>query len=292
MNAQSIIKRHGGKWFFKNGSMRCPAHDDKRPSLMVWDTDNDIGVKCFAGCTDNVETWKNIKDILKGSGSPFIQNIVSENEKSIRTEAKRSEEARALWRQARPIINTPGETYLHSRHIEDPIPESLRYHPKVFHSESKSSYPAILQAVCRYPDKKPVAVQRVFIKPDGTAKAPVEPNKKMLGPVRGGAVRLGKIDDKLLVGEGVESALSAQQIFGIPAWAALSASNFKTLNLPAHIGDIWIARDNDAAGIKAATAAADRWTYEGKTVRILEPATPNGDFNDDLLQMEKKPCRV
>ena len=37
---------------------------------------------------------------------------------------------------------------------------------------------------------EPVAIHRTFLAPDGHGKAPVEPNKMMLGPTRGGVVRL------------------------------------------------------------------------------------------------------
>jgi hypothetical protein len=39
----------------------------------------------------------------------------------------------------------------------------------------------------------------------------------MLGPCRGGAVRLGPSDDVLMVGEGIETCLAAMQASGRPA---------------------------------------------------------------------------
>ena len=39
----------------------------------------------------------------------------------------------------------------------------------------------------------------------------------------------------------------------------------------------------NGAGDHAAREAADRWTAEGRTVRIAMPATP-GDFNDVLRE--------
>jgi len=41
-------------------------------------------------------------------------------------------------------------------------------------------------------DSTPVAIHRTFLARDGVGKAPVNPPKMMLGPCRGGAVRLGE----------------------------------------------------------------------------------------------------
>lgn len=51
-------------------------------------------------------------------------------------------------------------------------------------------------------------------------------------PCRGGAVRLAEPGDVLMIGEGVETCLAAMQASGHPAWAALSTSGLRSLNLP------------------------------------------------------------
>ena len=81
-------------------------------------------------------------------------------------------------------------------------------------------------------DGVPLAIHRTFLARDGSGKAPVDPQKMMLGPCRGGAVRLGPAGDVLMVGEGLENCLAAMQATGHPAWAALSTSGLRTLDLP------------------------------------------------------------
>ena len=54
----------------------------------------------------------------------------------------------------------------------------------------------------------PMTVHRTFVAREGNGKAPVEPQKMMPGPCRGGAVRLAAPCDKLMIGEGIETALS------------------------------------------------------------------------------------
>jgi putative DNA primase/helicase len=103
----------------------------------------------------------------------------------------------------------------------------------------------------------------------------------MLGPCRGGAVRLGEADDVLMVGEGIETCLAAMQATGNTAWAALSTSGLRWLDLPRAVRDVIVLADGDEPGEAAAQDCARRWQREGRRVRIARP--PRGmDFNDLL----------
>ncbi len=135
--------------------------------------------------------------------------------------------------------------------------------------------------VTRGSDCAPLAIHRTFLAVDGTGKAPVDPAKMMLGPCRGGAVRLANPTDVLMVGEGIETCLAAMQATGHPAWAALSASGMRSLELPPDIRNVIVLADGDDAGEVAARDCASRWKHEGRHVRIARP--PRGmDFNDIL----------
>ena len=85
-----------------------------------------------------------------------------------------------------------------------------------------------------------------------------------------------------MVGEGIETCLAATQATGNPAWAALSTSGLRTLELPNDVRDVIVLADGDDAGESAAQAAALRWMREGRRVRIARPAD-GPDFNDLLL---------
>jgi hypothetical protein len=128
----------------------------------------------------------------------------------------------------------------------------------------------------------PVAVHRTYLARDGSGKAPVEPNKMMLGPCRGGAVRLGEPSTVLMVGEGIETCLAAMQATGNPAWAALSTAGLRSLDLPPEVRDVIVLADGDDSGEAAAQDCARRWKRQGLKVRIARP--PRGlDFNDLLI---------
>jgi putative DNA primase/helicase len=104
----------------------------------------------------------------------------------------------------------------------------------------------------------------------------------MLGPCRGGVVRLAEPGEVLMVGEGIETCLAAMQATGRAAWAALSTSGLRALDLPRDARDVIVLADGDEPGEAAASECAWRWKREGRHVRIARP--PQGtDFNDLLL---------
>jgi phage/plasmid primase-like uncharacterized protein len=113
----------------------------------------------------------------------------------------------------------------------------------------------------------------------------MQPAKKMLGPVAGGAVRFGEPGEHLAVAEGIETALSVFQETGTTTWAALSAGGMESLILPGLplAQHVIIAADADGRGRQAAARAAQRWRRAGREVRLVLPPAGLNDFNDLLL---------
>ena len=201
------------------------------------------------------------------------------NDEPDRDDAERTRTALRLWSSV-PATGTLVETYLRSRGIVMPIPDTLRFHDGTKHARGKF-WPAMVALVTRGTDDAPLAIHRTFMSSDGASKAPIEPAKMMLGPCRGGAVRLGPITNRLLVAEGIENALSAMQATGHAAWAALSISGLRALDLPRDAREVFVLADGDEPGEAAAQDSAWRWKREGRCVRIARP--PRGfDFNDVL----------
>ena len=290
MRAEAIARALGGR---KSGSgwvACCPAHHDRDPSLSLRDSpDGTVLVHCHAGCKqDDVITvlrscglWahhadRRLKHMARAAPEPR-----SEDKGVAQDEMRRSEAAARLWRTALPAQGTAVEDYLRSRGITVPIPGSLRFRPRLKHP-SGSVWPGMVALVTRDIDGQAVAVHRTFLAPDGSGKAPVDPQKMMLGPCRGGAVRLAAAAEQLLVGEGIETCLAAMQATGSPVWAALSTPGLRTLDLPPEVREVTILADGDDPGEEAARCAALRWAREGRRARIARP--PRGlDFNDVLL---------
>ena len=183
-------------------------------------------------------------------------------------------------RQQSTLCSLFHETYLGSRGLSLPPAAELRFHAGMKHP-SGSTWPAMVALVTRGTDRAPIAIHRTFLARNGDGKATVDPQKMMLGPCRGGVVRLGLGGGILMIGEGIETSLSAMQSTGHAAWAALSTSGLRTLDLPCDVRDVIVLADGDEPGEAAAQNCAQRWVREGRRVRIARP--PRGmDFNDLL----------
>lgn len=190
----------------------------------------------------------------------------------------------AILRTCQPAAGTLVESYLRARAIPGAIPHSLFYHPSLLHAPSSTRWPAMVAAVMRWPGDVLVALHRTYLAHDGSGKAPVTPNKMMLGSVAGGAVRFGDALETIIVAEGIETALSLYHATGITTWAALSTSGIRGLILPppATTPHIILAADHDTAGITAAQEAAEKWQRLGHLVKVAIPPAPGMDFNDVL----------
>jgi hypothetical protein len=281
MTAETIATALGGRKAGRGWTARCPAHDDSTPSLSVCDAGaGKVLVRCHAGCDQErvIATLRSRGLWTKGSPRPFSRPAQRQPNQD---EATRSEAALAIWRSAMSAEGTLVETYLVSRGLHLPPPNTLRFHAGLKHP-SGGIWPAMVSLVTDGATGNSIGIHRTFLALNGSGKAPAEPAKMMLGPCRGGAVRLGPRGDRLMIAEGIETALSAMQATGRAAWAALSTSGLRTLELPADVHDVVVLADGDDAGEAAARDCAWRWKRERRQVRIARP--PRGfDFNDILV---------
>jgi putative DNA primase/helicase len=287
MTAESIANALGGRKAGGGWIARCPAHDDREPSLSICDSEDDkVLVRCHAGCEQEQVIaallarglWEHGR---RRCGPVRPQPRRSAKEQPDRDDAKRTKAALRIWPAATHASETPVESYLHSRGITIALPLVVRFHRGIKHP-SGGIWPAMIALVTRGADDTPIAIHRTFLALNGACKAPVDPQKMMLGPCRGGAVKLGVPDDVLMIGEGIETCLAAMQATGRPAWAALSTSGLRALDLPDVVRDVIVLADGDDPGEAAARDCALRWKREGRRVRIARP--PQGlDFNDLLV---------
>jgi putative DNA primase/helicase len=287
MSAEIIAKALGGRKVGRSWIAQCPAHDDRTPSLSIRHADDGkVLVRCHSGCgQERVIAALRRQGLWGGPDTwvslPPLTNTATFGRGSSEDNDKRSQVALAIWESAKPAQGTPVEAYLTSRGIQLTTPDALRFHPGLKHP-SGGIWPAMVALVTNGDDGQPIGIHRTFLASDGNAKAPVEPQKMMLGPCRGGVVRLAKPGDVLMVGEGIETCLAAMQATGHPVWAALSTSGLRALDLPRDVHDVIVLADGDEAGEAAAREAALRWMRGGRRVRIARP--PRGaDFNDLLL---------
>ena len=287
MTAEAIAKALGGRKAGGTWVACCPAHDDRTPSLSIRDARanrNKVLVRCHAGCDQTlvVEALRKL-GLWTVNGPRGVSRVMRHSHVECVAdpdELRRTKVAMTIWEATTPAEGTVVETYLASRGIHLSIPGTLRFHTRLRHA-SGGFWPAMVALVTNGADGIPLAIHRTFLAHDGRGKAPVGPQKMMLGPCRGGAVRLADPSDVLMLGEGIETCLAAMLASGHPAWAGLSTSGLRALILPETVREVIVLADGDKAGEAAALDCASRWKHEGRRVRIARP--PRGmDFNDML----------
>lgn len=295
--AAEIAQALGGRRQGTGYLVRCPAlgHEDRASSCHVEDAENGrLLAHCFAGCQ-----WEDIRAGLEAKGllpdrsgfppTASLREAPIADPGPCREEEARRAKALRIWRSALPLDEKcPAAQYLRkTRGLTISLPPSLRWHPSLWHGPSGQELPTLVARVADPLTDEFLGVHRTFLLPDGSSKAAAEPAKMLLGRCAGGVVKLGEVREALLLGEGLESVLSAAQLskaaFGsyLPAWAALSAGNLAKVRVPPGVSQIIVPSDGDEAGRAAARRLAESLRGSGAEV-LIAPAPEGRDFNDLL----------
>ena len=235
-----IVAALKGRWHGSYAMCVCPAHADRTPSLSVRQGERGILVHCFAGCRseDVLREISRTKPILNSPPASYRPEGTAPN-------------VRRIWDQGTEIRGTLGEVYLRSRRLPVNLPD-IRFHPRCpFGHKPKTIFrPAVLVAVRT--GHQMTAIQRIRLTSDGTWHE----GKFMLGKPGQGAWAPRFEGNVLAIAEGMEDAASYTLIRGIPCWAALGNERLALIEVPEHVGTLYIAEDNDDPGRTAAMAAA------------------------------------
>jgi hypothetical protein len=279
VGARDITIALRGHWnaTANRGSARCPYHDDHSPSLSLCDGDEPgrILVHCFAGCDR-----RDILAALRDRG--LLEKCAHRQEpRSRRIEPPPvitpDPQALAIWGAASPGERTIVQRYLRARGITIAPPPSLRCAGGGCHLEHAD--PAMIAAV-QAPDRRTIAVQVTRLEASGERKAQVLIPRRTYGALGNGAVRLAAAGDVLGLAEGVESALSAMQLSGIPTWACLGASRMHRVAVPESVRELHLFMDNDGPGRDAGERTAH--AHRHRRVVLRSPPDHLNDWNDFL----------
>lgn len=285
-DASELTTALGGRWHGRYGVAPCPVCQPgrKREQNALTLADGKNG-RLVLDCKKSACAFL---DILAAAGlrsgdyrAPDPATL-AQREREAKVEAQqKAAQARRLWKEAQPIAGTLAEIYLRGRGITCLLPETLRFHPSCWHGPTSKRWPAMVGAV---QGTGLPAMHRTYLRPDGSGKAALYPDKMMLGATAGGAVRLTNAQGPLVVAKGIETALSLSSgLLHAPAtvWAALSTSGIRGLHLPPTASRLTIAPDGDKPGREAANALAERAHAQGWQVSQL-PAPDCRDWNDIL----------
>jgi DNA primase len=274
------LRRAGTEW-----KACCPFHTDKSPSFTIYEGGSRF--QCF-GCGASGDIFdfigrlhgvglREAAQMLVGGVLPCVEVAPLPANHS----GDRLGEARAIWRNAEPIVGTLAEIYLRSRGLTLALPPTLRF-ARLRYGVKGRERPCLIAAVAGA-DSKLSGVQRTFLADDGRGKANVPKPKLSLGIVSGGAIRLAPAVRDLIVAEGLEDALTLQQELGRACWAAAGASMLPAMQFPPLVRSLAIGGDNDEAGRAAADKAARVFAGRGLSARVFFPVGAK-DFNDEIMR--------
>ena len=278
--ARRICESRGGKWSGTKGMACCPAHDDRTPSLGVSLGRQAILFHCFAGCDQQSVLAALAREGFEAPAL-FSGSTTTDLPEPTRTRTP-SAAALRIWRDAQPLRASPAKAYLESRGILAASP-ALRFHPRTpLGPKGRARFlPAMIAAVSL--DEGPIAIHRTFLSTEASGKAAFEKPKRALGALGEAAVRLfAPASGKLGLAEGIESAMSAYALTGIPVWATLGNERFGLVSVPESVTELHLFVDHDAGGELAASRGLAAYARDGRTIHVRKPSSRDTDWNDEL----------
>lgn len=191
-----------------------------------------------------------------------------------RDENAKREAMRKLWVSGKPIsAGGVADRYFRERGIAlAAFPTCLR------------EVPGMMIAQIIGQDGKAVNIHRTFFDAAGRKTE----RKMMPGSCpHGSTIRLSPVSEEMGVAEGLETALSAAILFGIPVWSCISDGGLAKFVPPPTVKKLWVFGDYDAgfAGQAAAYALAKAMVRK-MDVEVRLPENFGEDFNDILMRKE------
>ncbi len=286
-NAAELAFALKGRKAGKGWKARCPAHEDRTPSLSISaGHDGRVLFKCHAGCSqDQVLAALQSHGLWNSDNRPRLHIVHAQSKRD--DDEGRINFARSIWNAGIDPRDTAAEAYLASRLLFLPPELSgavLRFHPAC---PWEGGYlPCLIAAFRDITGNAVTGIHRIRLdQPDLWPKA----ERKMLGPVAGSAVKLDPVGKALVIGEGIETAVAARQLGFSPVWAVGSAGAIEKFGPVDGVNRLVILGENDnGANRKAAAACCLRW--QPHRVSLFAPPAGFKDVNDVLMQRKQKQC--
>lgn len=209
--------------------------------------------------------------IMKNAGE------VKPNTQPLDREACYKEQANVWGNGRKPMIDGLVDRYLWSRGISLP---DFRF------KNIRENKDGMIARVTDENDSG-INIHRTFlIRKDDKSVTRTE-KKIMKGEIpKGSAIRLSEVQEVLGIAEGIETALSAWKLFGVPTWSLISTVGMVNWIPPEEVKTVVVYADNDEnyAGQAAAYAIANKLvTRFKKNVEVRIPPRVGWDWNDALI---------
>ena len=203
-------------------------------------------------------------------------------------------EARAqqYFNEAKPLTDTPADKYLKQLGIEANDNKNLRFHDKVYSSETRQTYPALIANITN--DKgETKAVEITYLDKESNQAAELKVTKRILGSKSGNSTNINKGNNTnySIVAVGIENSLSinSQNINNADVIALNNNNDVKSFK-PNDLRDnviVVLDKNNSQDTTQLATDITNKLEKDNKHVIIIEPSKiPEGlDKNETTSQL-------
>lgn len=298
------LARSGDKW---RGF--CPFHGENRLSTFAIDARTNRYNCSVCGVEGDALSW-----LMHERGLSFYQAVAISLKKSFTVPTAmgdrigtlihhaelppsddvarryKRELANKIWNESQEASQNIVERYLFTKGLffEGTFPESLRYHPNLYHEPSRSYFPAMI-AKAEDLQGNFTGIHRTYLSNDGLNIAKVSQGgpRRMLGDCFGAYVHLHKGDpNKVVIAECVESALTIAQ--ACPDLTVFSSMALGNLKAPVPEGTqkvILCSNGNNSSPHMAERILMEAARkHEGRGHHVMLARAPHGmDFNDMFL---------
>jgi len=225
---------------------------------------------------------------------PYVapEFFVAPNEVSEEDKVKRRKTNEMMLKYSTPFEGSIAQQYIRARQLDVDPAQDVFFNASVYYKndeEEDSKHPAMI-SIFRNPQGEVISLHRTYLSGNGS-KAPVLKPKKITAPagnVNGGAIRLFPLGSskRLAISEGIETALAAHELCGMPSWACYSASILQGFQPPDQLDELHVFADFDinSAGINAAKKLKETLSVSRPTLTVYIHVPPNnGQESTDWL---------
>ena len=191
------------------------------------------------------------------------------------------------WKTLRPIKGTSVQRYLQSRGIWRTPTRAMKF--------SGSDEQSLMFCVATNDAGNPVITHTTYLEGDAKAKIDVPKRTQKVDRERESvidesiAIRLFDSQTCLGIAEGIETALSAHQLYECATWSVMNSNFMKKFRAPSGVEHliIFADSDNNGTGQAAAFVCGNANILANNDVKRVTIRWPDsGDFNDLLLEAQ------
>jgi putative DNA primase/helicase len=261
-----------------------PGHSNNDRSLSIRIDGRSAQIIVYSHAGDD---WKTCKDYvfqrlgLERAGEHRAQPHTHFEPGPEEDKKKKTDAALRIWFSSIDPVGTLVEQYLREHRglsLGDNLAGKVIRFNRSLYLDAATQAPGMVCLFRNIETDEPCGIHRTFL----NSKTAEKIDRKMLGVAKDAAIKLDADDtiaSCLIIGEGVETVLSAREAGLGPAWALGSSGAVGRFPVLCDLGNLNILQENDPTSRRDVKKCARRYAEAGKSTNIIASESGN-DFND------------